>query len=88
MGLTLGPVNQVTSQERIGSSYALGLVAVEPGTGKTKAAAVNRRYSLNQTNSGTVVGYYWPNKAIGSYPNTVAPLLRRPAAEPAPFRSP
>jgi membrane peptidoglycan carboxypeptidase len=68
-------MNQVTSQESIGSSYALGLVAVEPGTGKIKAAAVNRNYSIDQKRNGTVVGYYGPEKAIGSYPNTVAPLL-------------
>jgi membrane peptidoglycan carboxypeptidase len=68
-------MSQVTSQESIGSSYALGLVAVEPGTGKIKAAAVNRNYSIDQSKNGTVVGYYGPDKAVGSYPNTVAPLL-------------
>jgi membrane peptidoglycan carboxypeptidase len=68
-------MGQVTGQESIGSSYALGLVAVEPGTGKIKAAAVNRNYSIDQAKNGTVVGYYGPDKAIGSYPNTVAPLL-------------
>jgi membrane peptidoglycan carboxypeptidase len=69
-------MDQVTGQERVGSSYALGLVAVEPGTGKIKAAAVNRRYSLDQSGNGTVVGYFGTQKApTGSYPNTVAPLL-------------
>jgi membrane peptidoglycan carboxypeptidase len=68
-------MGQVTSQESIGSSYALGVVAVEPGTGKIKAAAVNRRYSLDQSDNGTVVGYTGRDKAVGSYPNTVAPLL-------------
>ena len=42
-------MNEVTSKERIGSSYALGVVAVEPGTGKIKAAAVNRNYDLDQS---------------------------------------
>src|SRR5690606_3398582 len=45
-------MDEVTSRERIGSSYALGLVAVEPGTGRIKAAAINRRYSLNQADNG------------------------------------
>ena len=39
-------------RRRIGSSYALGLVAIEPGTGQIKAAAVNRSYSLDQSHNG------------------------------------
>jgi membrane peptidoglycan carboxypeptidase len=69
-------MEQVTSQESIGSSYALGVVAVEPGTGRIKAAAVNRKYSLSQQNNGPNTD---PAKAAAqvpsSYPNTVAPLL-------------
>jgi membrane peptidoglycan carboxypeptidase len=68
-------MGQVTSQESIGSSYALGLVAVEPGTGKIKAAAVNRNYNIDTTHNGTVVGTSGRDAPTGSYPNTVAPLL-------------
>jgi membrane peptidoglycan carboxypeptidase len=71
-GVAMG---QVTSQESIGSSYALGLVAVEPGTGKIKAAAVNRNYNIDTTHNGTVVGTSGRDAPTGSYPNTVAPLL-------------
>jgi membrane peptidoglycan carboxypeptidase len=68
-------MGQVTSQEGIGSPYALGLVAVEPGTGKIKAAAVNRTYSIDQSKNGTVVDSFGRDAPVGSYPNTVAPLL-------------
>jgi membrane peptidoglycan carboxypeptidase len=69
-------MSQVTSQERIGSSYALGLVGVQPGTGKIQTAAVNRKYSLNQTHNGPVTDYAKANAGVvSSYPNTVAPLL-------------
>jgi membrane peptidoglycan carboxypeptidase len=67
---------QVDNQQSIHSSYALGLVAVQPGTGAIQAAAVNRRYSLNTSDNGRNSD---PNLARqgqpGSYPNTVAPLL-------------
>src|SRR5690606_36527154 len=36
----------VVDKERIGSPYAHGLVAIEPGTGRVKSMAVNRRFSL------------------------------------------
>jgi membrane peptidoglycan carboxypeptidase len=69
-------MNQVTSREGIGNSYALGLVAVQPGTGRIEAAAVNRRYSLDQSHNGTNSDYVAARARIpGSYPNTVAPLL-------------
>jgi membrane peptidoglycan carboxypeptidase len=69
--------SEVTSKERIGSSYALGLVAVQPGTGRIQAAAVNRNYSLDQTHNGrpTSAAARQQSGAVGSYPNTVAPLL-------------
>jgi membrane peptidoglycan carboxypeptidase len=66
-------MDEVTSKEPIGSSFALGLVAVEPGTGRIKAAAVNRRYSLDQRHNGESTAAGSSDK--GSYPNTVAPLL-------------
>jgi membrane peptidoglycan carboxypeptidase len=69
-------MQEVTNRERLGSSYALGLVAVEPGTGKIKAAAVNRRYSLDQTRNGPHTDWRRREAKVASgYPNTVAPLL-------------
>jgi len=69
-------MREVTSKERIGSTYAHGVVAVEPGTGKIKAAAVNRRYDLDQSNNGPNSDPYKRRAGVPSnYPNTVAPLL-------------
>jgi membrane peptidoglycan carboxypeptidase len=69
-------MNEVTSKQRIGTSYAHGLVAIEPGTGKIRAAAVNRRYSLNQENNGPHSDFGKRRADVpSSYPNTVAPLL-------------
>ncbi len=65
-------MNQVTTKERIGSSYALGQVVVQPGTGRVKAMAVNRIYSLDKSNNGPHTG---PAAGPGNYPNTVNPLL-------------
>jgi membrane peptidoglycan carboxypeptidase len=67
---------QVASRERIGSAFALGTVAVEPGTGNVRAMAVNRIYSLNQAGNGQHTD---PRRAKfgvrGNYPATVNPLL-------------
>ncbi len=68
-------MSQVTGQESTGSPYALGLVAVQPGTGQVKAAAVNRTYSLDQKNNGPIVGNARAGSVPSNYPNTVAPLL-------------
>ena len=69
-------MDEVTSKQRIGSSYALGLVAIQPGTGRIEAAAVNRRYSLDQTNNGENSDSIKARLKIpGTYPNTVTPLL-------------
>jgi membrane peptidoglycan carboxypeptidase len=68
-------MDEVTSRESIGSSFALGLVAVKPGTGEIQAAAVNRRYSLDQSHNGRSSDYSQAADVRGSYPNTVAPLL-------------
>src|SRR5204862_8145270 len=68
--------DQVTANERVGSSYARGLVAVEPGTGKVKSAAVNRNYSLDQDRNGRHTDYQKARAGVkSSYPNTVVPLL-------------
>jgi membrane peptidoglycan carboxypeptidase len=69
-------MEEIKQRERIGSSYALGLVAIEPGTGKITAAAVNRRYSLDQDDNGPHTDWRKrQNDVPSNYPNTVAPLL-------------
>jgi membrane peptidoglycan carboxypeptidase len=69
-------MQEIKERERIGSSYALGLVAIEPGTGKIRAAAVNRRYSLDQDDNGPHTDWRMrANDVPSNYPNTVAPLL-------------
>jgi len=68
-------MNEVTSKESIGSSYALGVVAIEPGTGAVRAAAVNRKYSLNQKNNGPHSDSSLRGVVKSNYPNTVNPLL-------------
>jgi membrane peptidoglycan carboxypeptidase len=67
---------EVKSKEHVGSSFALGVVAIEPGTGRIKAAAVNRRYSLNQRHNGPHTDTRKRRAKVASnYPNTVVPLL-------------
>ncbi|MDT5028544.1 MAG: hypothetical protein QOE61_4970 [Micromonosporaceae bacterium] len=69
-------MDEVTKKETIGSSYALGLVGVEPGTGKVKTAAVNRVYSLNQSANGEHTDSAMASAGVpSSYPNTVVPVL-------------
>jgi membrane peptidoglycan carboxypeptidase len=63
---------QITKRERIGSSYALGEVVIQPGTGRVKAMAVNRVYSMDKSSNGRHTG---PADGPGNYPNTVNPLL-------------
>jgi membrane peptidoglycan carboxypeptidase len=65
-------LKQVTGKEKTTSSYALGEVVVQPGTGRVKAMAVNRVYSLDKSHNGTNTG---PHDGPGNYPNTVNPLL-------------
>jgi membrane peptidoglycan carboxypeptidase len=67
---------QVTTREKIGSPYALGLVALEPGTGRVRSMAVNRVYSLNQASNGKHTDPRRARSGIrGNYPATVNPLL-------------
>jgi membrane peptidoglycan carboxypeptidase len=68
-------MNQITRRERIGSSYAHGLVAVEPGTGRVRTMAVNRNYSLDQSHNGPNSDPAKRGKVPSTYPNTVNPLL-------------
>ncbi|HEY8471758.1 MAG TPA: transglycosylase domain-containing protein [Natronosporangium sp.] len=63
----------VVRKEPIGSPFAHGAVAIEPGTGLVKAMAVNRIYSLDQRNNGPHTDY--ARSQPGNYPNTVNPLL-------------
>jgi membrane peptidoglycan carboxypeptidase len=68
-------MQQVTMRERIGSSYAHGLVAVQPGTGRVTAMAVNRIYSLDQSHNGPHSDFSKRGQVPSTYPNTVNPLL-------------
>ena len=79
---TLDPKIQADAQRHIAevqsnySKYALGAVFIEPGTGKVKAMAINRNYSLDTSKNGPHTD---PAKrragAVSTYPNTVVPLL-------------
>ncbi|MGY0230875.1 transglycosylase domain-containing protein [Longispora urticae] len=68
--------DQVTKRESNDSSYAHGVVLMEPGTGKVSAMAVNRIYALDQSGNGPNSNSAKRSAGIpGSYPNTVVPLL-------------
>ncbi|WP_415645100.1 transglycosylase domain-containing protein [Stackebrandtia soli] len=59
-----------------GSQFALGTVAVEPGTGRVKAMAVNRNFELDQSANGIHSHPVASSKGVkGSYPNTVNALM-------------
>jgi len=66
---------QVLKREKIRSPYALGQVAVEPGTGLIRAMAVNRVYSLDRASNGPHSDPRQRKRLRGNYPNTVNPLL-------------
>lgn len=63
----------VVAKEPIGSPFAHGAVAVEPGSGLVKAMAVNRHYSLDQSDNGPRTDRR--RSEPSNYPNTVNPLL-------------
>lgn len=65
----------VGTKGRTGSPYANGIVLTEPGTGRLKAMAVNRTYSLNLDGNPLSSNPEVGPKVKASYPNTVAPLL-------------
>ncbi|MFK3983601.1 transglycosylase domain-containing protein [Micromonospora sp. NPDC050397] len=65
----------VLAKESEGSPFAHGLVAVEPGTGRVKAMAVNRVYSLDSSDNGPHSDPSKRARMKGNYPNTVNPLL-------------
>jgi membrane peptidoglycan carboxypeptidase len=64
---------RVVEKETIGSPYAHGAVAVEPGSGLVKAMAVNRVYSLDPSGNGQHTDP--ASTGPSNYPNTVNPLL-------------
>lgn len=60
----------INAQVSAANRFALGTVLVEPGTGRVKAMAINRNYSLTK------------NAAGRKYPYTVNPLLSATTAAP------
>jgi membrane peptidoglycan carboxypeptidase len=65
----------IVAKERPNSPFALGLVAIEPGTGRVKAMAVNRVHSMDKSHNGPHSDPKLRKKMRGNYPNTVNPLL-------------
>ncbi len=75
-GIQASAQEHVLDKERRRSKYALGEVVIEPGTGRIKAMAVNRTYSLDQGDNGKHSDTAKREDDIkGNYPNTVNPLL-------------
>jgi membrane peptidoglycan carboxypeptidase len=66
---------QILKREQTRSPYALGQVAIEPGTGLIRAMAVNRVYSLDRASNGPHSDPRLRKRLRGNYPNTVNPLL-------------
>ncbi|WP_433610013.1 transglycosylase domain-containing protein [Dactylosporangium sp. CA-139114] len=66
---------QILKREQARSPYALGQVAIEPGTGLIRAMAVNRVYSLDRASNGPHSDPRQRKRLRGNYPNTVNPLL-------------
>ncbi|MEV6923133.1 transglycosylase domain-containing protein [Dactylosporangium sp. NPDC051485] len=66
---------QILKREQTRSPYALGQVAIEPGTGRIRAMAVNRVYSLDRASNGPHSDPRQRKRLRGNYPNTVNPLL-------------
>ncbi|HEU5109878.1 MAG TPA: transglycosylase domain-containing protein, partial [Micromonosporaceae bacterium] len=65
----------VLDKEGVRSRYAHGTVVVQPRTGRVRAMAVNRVYSLDQSRNGRHSDPRRRGKVRGNYPNTVNPLL-------------
>lgn len=69
-------LKHVLDKERKRSRYAHGEVVIEPGTGRIRAMAVNRTYSLDQDGNGEHSDPARRRLGLkGNYPNTVNPLL-------------
>jgi membrane peptidoglycan carboxypeptidase len=65
----------VGAKDGTGNAFANGIVVAEPGTGRIKAMAVNRTYSLDVSANGPSGNPEAGPKVKATYPNTVAPLL-------------
>ncbi|MET8148228.1 transglycosylase domain-containing protein [Actinoplanes sp. NPDC049668] len=68
-------MKHILDKEKKRSVYAHGEVVIEPGTGRIKAMAVNRKYALSQKKNGKHSDRRKRDEAKGNYPNTVNPLL-------------
>jgi membrane peptidoglycan carboxypeptidase len=69
-------MEHVLDKETRRSKYAHGAVIIEPGTGRIKAMAVNRTYSLDQKDNGKHSDPAKRRQGLrGNYPSTVNPLL-------------
>ncbi|RZU77726.1 membrane peptidoglycan carboxypeptidase [Micromonospora kangleipakensis] len=65
----------VGAKENTGTPFANGIVVAEPGTGRIKAMAVNRNYSLDLSENPSSSNPEAGKNVKANYPNTVAPLL-------------
>jgi membrane peptidoglycan carboxypeptidase len=75
-GIQASALEHVLDKEDRDSKFAHGEVVIEPGTGRIKAMAVNRTYSLNQDGNGKHTDRALRRAGLkGNYPNTVNPLL-------------
>jgi membrane peptidoglycan carboxypeptidase len=68
-------MKHILDKEKRNSVYAHGEVVIEPGTGRIKAMAVNRKYSLDQKDNGAHSNRRKRGNLKANYPNTVNPLL-------------
>src|SRR3954470_5624132 len=69
-------MEHVLDKERRKSKYAHGEVVIQPGTGRIAAMAVNRTYSLDQSDNSKHSDPARRREGLkGNYPNTVNPLL-------------
>ncbi|MEV0156604.1 transglycosylase domain-containing protein [Micromonospora sp. NPDC050686] len=77
--LSIDPKIQEAAEKNVGAQYgspfANGIVVTEPGTGRVKAMAVNRTYSLDLDENPPTSNPEADPKVKANYPNTVAPLL-------------
>ncbi len=64
----------IEDQVKTGDYRALMIAAIEPGSGRVLALAVNRNYSNDQTNNGPNTNPY-KRGLKGNYPNTTIPML-------------
>jgi len=69
-------MDSILSQESKDSHLALGTVVIEPGTGRVRSMAVNRKYSLDISENPLHSDPKLAAEGVkGSYPNTTVPLF-------------